>query len=77
MQIISAGQGNCLAELKVDEEHVNVAGVLHGGMTALLVDIVSTLALVTNEGAKPGASVDLNVSYVLTDFFFRYKVMII
>lgn len=59
---MSAGQGKCVAEMKVEECHSNVGGTMHGGMTATLVDIVSTLALVTKEGTKPGASVDISVS---------------
>ncbi len=58
---MSGGAGKLVCEMKVEEEHQNRGGSLHGGMTATLVDAVSTLALMSN-GAPPGVSVDLNVS---------------
>lgn len=65
LKIVSGGEGKCVAELKVEEEHQNTGGTLHGGMTATMVDIVSTLALMTNEkNPSPGVSVDLHVSYL-------------
>ena len=64
MNIIEAGGGRCICELTVSEEHQNRGGMLHGGMTATLVDIVSSGALMTNENTPPGVSVDLAVSLV-------------
>ena len=66
MNIIEAGGGRCICELKVDEEHQNRGGMLHGGMTATLVDVVSTAALMSNDNTGPGVSVDMNVSLVFT-----------
>lgn len=59
---MSAGNGKCVAEMKVEEEHTNRGGVLHGGFTATLVDAVSTMALMTTEKAVAGVSVDLSIS---------------
>lgn len=59
---MSAGQGRCLAEVKIEKEHTNRAGALHGGFTATLVDVVSTLALMTAENGSPGVSVNMNIS---------------
>ena len=39
--------GRCVAALVIDEEHTNRGGTLHGGLSALLVDNISTLALTT------------------------------
>ena len=64
MHIIEAGGGRCICELKVGEEHQNRGGMLHGGMTATLVDVVSTAALMSNDNTGPGVSVDLTVSSV-------------
>ena len=61
VRVISGGEGKCVFEMTVCEEHRNRMGVLHGGMTATLVDSLSTMALVS-AGAPPGVSVDLNVS---------------
>ncbi|KAF4520413.1 hypothetical protein B566_EDAN003984 [Ephemera danica] len=64
VSVITAGQGQCVAEMKVEKEHQNSGGTLHGGLTATLVDSVSTCALMTHERAIPGVSVNINVSYL-------------
>jgi len=75
MNIIEAGGGRCICELRVDEEHQNRAGTLHGGMTATLVDIVSTAALMSNDNTGPGVSVDMTVSLVLS-FYKLYTAIV-
>lgn len=60
---MSGGNGNCLAELKVQEEHLNRGSTFHGGLSATLIDCVTTIALVSKE-SPPGVSVNLNVKYV-------------
>lgn len=60
---MSASKGKCVCEMTVDESHLNRGGTLHGGMTATLLDNVSTFAIISNE-CHPGVSVDLNISYV-------------
>ena len=62
MRVVAAGAGKCTCELKVDEEHQNRGGTLHGGLTATLVDVVSTYALMTTGTGAPGVSVDMNIS---------------
>uniref|UniRef100_A0A0P4WDA0 Thioesterase domain-containing protein n=1 Tax=Scylla olivacea TaxID=85551 RepID=A0A0P4WDA0_SCYOL len=62
--LVSAGQGRCVAKVKIEKEHTNRGGNLHGGFTATLVDAVSTLALMTTEQGAPGVSVNINVSYM-------------
>lgn len=59
---IEGGNGRCVCEMTVEEEHENLGGTLHGGLTATLVDAISTAALLTHERGHPGVSVDLNVS---------------
>lgn len=49
--------------MRVEEEHTNKMGTLHGGMTATLIDVVSTVALVYTERGIPGVSVDMNITY--------------
>ena len=66
MTVIEAGGGRCICELKVGEEHQNRGGLLHGGMSASLVDAVSTLALMSNDNTGPGVSVNMNISLVLS-----------
>ncbi|XP_023720534.1 acyl-coenzyme A thioesterase 13 isoform X2 [Cryptotermes secundus] len=64
VKIISAGDGNCHAELVVGPEHKNKIATLHGGMTATLVDTLSTMGLLTHKVGVPGVTVDLHVSYM-------------
>ena len=64
MQTVSASKGQCVCELTVDESHLNRGGTLHGGLTATLVDNVSTLAIMSTD-SHPGVSLDMNISYVL------------
>ena len=61
MQVTAASPGKIICEVTVEESHLNRNGNLHGGVTATLVDQISTLALMT-EGRFPGVSIDLNVS---------------
>lgn len=63
VRVTSASQGKCVCEMTVEESHLNAGGNMHGGMTATLVDSVSTLAIMSSE-SKPGVSVDMNISYV-------------
>ncbi|ESO07537.1 hypothetical protein HELRODRAFT_75909 [Helobdella robusta] len=63
-----ATEGRCVCELKVGDEHTNRGKTLHGGMTATLVDMVSTAALMTKENMGPGVSVNINVSYMQPAF---------
>lgn len=62
LQIISAGNGNCKAQLIISEEHLNLGGTLHGGFTSTLIDCVSTYAVMTHGNNSPGVSVDLNIT---------------
>ncbi|KAF6073809.1 acyl-CoA thioesterase 13 [Phyllostomus discolor] len=62
--LVSAAPGKVTCELRVEEEHTNKFGTLHGGLTATLVDTISTLALLCTERALPGVSVDMNITYM-------------
>ncbi|XP_059801434.1 acyl-coenzyme A thioesterase 13 isoform X1 [Hypanus sabinus] len=64
MAVVTTSPGKIVCEMKVEEEHVNRAGNLHGGVTATLVDVVSTTALLSTERALPGVSVDMNITYM-------------
>ncbi|XP_015270216.1 PREDICTED: acyl-coenzyme A thioesterase 13 [Gekko japonicus] len=64
MTVLSASAGKVICEMKVEEEHTNRGGTLHGGLTATLVDVVSTAALMYTERQAPGVSVDMNISYM-------------
>ncbi|RZF46798.1 hypothetical protein LSTR_LSTR012021 [Laodelphax striatellus] len=63
-QIVSAGEGKCTAEMVVGEQHLNALGTLHGGCTATLVDMISSMALITTKKGNAGVSVDMSISYL-------------
>lgn len=48
----------------VDKACSNVNNSLHGGFSATLIDIVSTLAFIARDPSKAGVSLDLNVTYM-------------
>lgn len=59
--INSASQGSCQAEFTVTEDMTNRGGFLHGGCTATLIDMISTIGLMTKSNNVPGVSVNLNI----------------
>ncbi|XP_019346155.2 acyl-coenzyme A thioesterase 13 [Alligator mississippiensis] len=54
IKLLSAIPGKVVCEMKVEEQHTNRAGTLHGGLAATLVDVVSTVALMNTERGEPG-----------------------
>lgn len=58
----------------VDKEHINVYETLHGGFTAAVVDVISSLAVITHPRAidhiesspTSGVSVDIHITYVFS-----------
>jgi len=65
-QFVEGDVGRCVAALVIDEEHTNRGGTLHGGLSALLVDNISTLALTSADGEpfSYGVSVNMDLSYL-------------
>ena len=59
--MVDSSKGKVTCELTVEQEHLNRGGTMHGGMTATLVDEVTTLAVLMNE-KPPGVSVDLSIT---------------
>ncbi|CAL8371873.1 unnamed protein product [Boreogadus saida] len=64
VNVLSASPGKVVCEMTVEEEHTNRGGTLHGGLTATLVDIISTTAIMYSERGSPGVSVDMNITYM-------------
>ncbi|KAG2467183.1 acyl-coenzyme A thioesterase 13 [Polypterus senegalus] len=64
VNLVTASPGKVVCEMKVEEEHTNRAGTMHGGLTATLVDVISTAALMYTERGAPGVSVDMNITYM-------------
>ncbi|XP_061912572.1 acyl-coenzyme A thioesterase 13 [Entelurus aequoreus] len=64
VDVLAATPGKVVCELRVEEEHTNRLGTMHGGLTATLVDVISTLAIMNSERGAPGVSVDMNITYM-------------
>lgn len=64
VDVLSTSPGKVVCEMRVEPEHTNRGGTLHGGLTATLVDVISTLAIMNSERGAPGVSVDMNITYV-------------
>lgn len=63
VDVLSATPGKVVCEMRVEEEHTNRGGTLHGGLTATLVDVISTMAIMYTERGAPGVSVDMNITW--------------
>ncbi|XP_030067329.1 acyl-coenzyme A thioesterase 13-like [Microcaecilia unicolor] len=66
MNLISASPGKVVCDMKIEDEHTNANGTLHGGMTATLVDTISSAALLYTERGQLAVSVDMNITYMDT-----------
>ena len=64
MELLSFEEGKASFKMIVDESHLNRPGTLHGGMTATLVDTLTTAVLASKPPYKPGVSVDMSISYL-------------
>ena len=63
MDILSAANGSLTATMKVEKEHTNRGGFLHGGMTTTIIDVLSGVAMMTLPNASSsGVSINLNIS---------------
>ncbi|XP_017071081.1 acyl-coenzyme A thioesterase 13 [Drosophila eugracilis] len=63
VKILDGGDGACTAELKIDQDHVNLYKFLHGGYIMTLVDMITTYALMSKP-CHPGVSVDMSVNFL-------------
>ncbi|KAH8380571.1 hypothetical protein KR009_011526 [Drosophila setifemur] len=63
IKITDGGDGRAVGEFTVGPEHLNRQGTLHGGLTATIVDNVTTYALMS-KGSHPGVTANLNVSFI-------------
>lgn len=65
MEVESVEDGSVAFSMHAEEWMCNPAGVVHGGMTATLLDTVLTLAVMTKIPAGSSAqTIDMNVHYV-------------
>ncbi|GAA5825270.1 hypothetical protein JCM10212_005677 [Sporobolomyces blumeae] len=66
---LRSAQSTVACEIRVEDDMVNMAGNLHGGCGAWLVDVCSSLALLALSGnarwTTSGVSTNLNLSYLV------------
>lgn len=60
MSLVSASAGNVTYKMEVSEDHLNPNKTLHGGLTATVIDHVSTMAIISSD-SPPGVSVDMSI----------------
>lgn len=60
--LVAISESPCQAELKLNVKQCNVWGTIHGGFSAMLVDLISTCHLEL-EGHPRSVSVELNTMY--------------
>ena len=61
VELLSLQEGKASFKMKVDETHLNGMGNLHGGMTAFLVDNLTTATVLTKQPHLPGVSIDMSL----------------
>jgi acyl-coenzyme A thioesterase 13 len=65
LEVLEVAGGKARVRLVVGESLQNAAGMLHGGASATLVDVVGTLAIMSSDrDHRPGVSTDLNISWL-------------
>lgn len=67
--MISAGDGNLIAELKLEKEHANLYGTMAGGMACTIADMLTAYAVMTHaqddkDRIIGGVSIKLDVSFM-------------
>lgn len=76
MEIENVSEGSVSFSFHAQEWMCNPAGVVHGGMTATLLDTVLTLAVMTiTPAGKTAQTIDMNVHYVRPVFATGEKIV--
>jgi len=64
LEAVEVDKPRIVVRLEVTEEVANLAGTLHGGAAATLIDVVGTLAImITDRHHRPGVTTDLSGSW--------------
>ncbi|EDQ90056.1 uncharacterized protein MONBRDRAFT_16317, partial [Monosiga brevicollis MX1] len=64
LEISHLGQDKVCVTVTVTKGLLNSYGMLHGGATMTIIDIVGTLALLSRDVNKAGVSVEVNTSFI-------------
>ncbi|VDM08682.1 unnamed protein product [Wuchereria bancrofti] len=62
-RVISVNEGTVEVEMDVTNAHLNSSGQLHEGCLATLVDMVTSVAIMSSKIGDLGVSINLNMSY--------------
>ncbi len=65
MEVVDAGPGEVTVAMRVEERHVNLQGLVHGGMLAILADTVCGLSI--RSALEPGrlhVTADLDIHFL-------------
>jgi len=63
MVVDKIGKGEVVCRIPVTKGVQNAYSTLHGGAISTLVDVVGTMAILTEKPTTPGVSVELSVSF--------------
>ena len=61
MKLISCEEGKLRCEFKITESELNTFGSMHGGFTATVTDVLTSVALLSQNPNNIGVSVNLNM----------------
>lgn len=64
LKILEAKDGKCQCSMRIEQQHTNRSGFLHGGVTASLIDTTTTMSIQTLPPFLPGVSTDLSLSFI-------------
>lgn len=62
VEIVEAGTGYCKATLKIENKHLNAAGVVQGGAIFTLADLA--FAVASNSHGQLALAINANISYL-------------
>lgn len=63
-RVLSIEEGKVVCEMTVTEKVSNTYKTLHGGAIATIIDVVGTMAIMTEDCTRAGVSVDMNITYI-------------
>lgn len=62
IKIVEAGKGYCKTSLKIDNKHLNAAGVVQGGAIFTLADLA--FAVASNSHGQLALAINVNISFL-------------
>jgi len=62
VQLLEAGKGSCKASLKIEDRHLNAAGVVQGGAIFTLADFA--FAVAANSRGQLALAINVNISFL-------------